>query len=155
MVFLLAFLILFLFAALTSAFSMLEIIVAASTRGEEKKRKKAAWMIGLCIFLVGVPSALSYGIWSDVSIFGLIIFDAVDFLVSNILLPVGALLIAVFIPLRMSREVLMAEFTTGNTIGRKLFATWLLFIKYVVPIAIVLVFLHALGAFDWLLENNS
>lgn len=118
MVFLLAFLILFLFAALTSAFSMLEIIVAASTRGEEKKRKKAAWMIGLCIFLVGVPSALSYGIWSDVSIFGLIIFDAVDFLVSNILLPVGALLIAVFIPLRMSREVLMAEFTTGNTIGR-------------------------------------
>ncbi|WP_078394014.1 sodium-dependent transporter [Shouchella patagoniensis] len=151
MVFLLAFLILFLFAALTSAFSMLEIIVAAWTRGKESKRKKTVWVIGLCIFLVGVPSALSYGVWSDVSIFGLIIFDAVDFLVSNILLPFGALLIAIFIPLRMQREVLLAEFTTGNTIGRKLFASWLLFIKYVVPIAISLVFLHALGAFDWLI----
>lgn len=153
MVFLLMFLILFLFAALTSAFSMLEIIVASQTRGDVTKRKKAAWTIGLLIFIVGVPSALSFGIWSDVQIFGLGIFDAVDYLVSNILLPIGALLIAVFIPLRMSREKLVAEFTTGNNSGKKLFAAWLLFIKYVVPLAIIVVFLHAIGVFDWIFGN--
>lgn len=79
-------------------------------------------------------------------------FDAVDFLVSNILLPVGALLIAIFIPLRMKKEVLYAEFSAGNGAGRRLFAAWLLFIRIVVPFAIVLVFLHALGIFDWLID---
>ncbi|WDF02360.1 MULTISPECIES: sodium-dependent transporter [Shouchella] len=150
--FLLIFLILFLFAALTSAFSMLEIIVAAQTRGDVNKRKKSAWIIGLAIFIVGIPSALSYGIWSEFTIFGQIFFDAVDFLVSNILLPVGALLIAIFIPLRMKKEVLYAEFSAGNGAGRRLFAAWLLFIRIVVPFAIVLVFLHALGIFDWLID---
>ncbi|MFB4212225.1 sodium-dependent transporter [Shouchella sp. JSM 1781072] len=149
--FLLIFLILFLFAALTSAFSMIEIIVAAQTKGDERKRAKSTWIIGLAIFAVGIPSALSYGIWSDFTIFGRIIFDAVDFLVSNILLPVGALLIALFIPLRMKKEVLLKEFTSGNSKGRKLFAAWLLFIRIVVPIAIIFVFIHALGGFNWLI----
>ncbi|GAF18152.1 LOW QUALITY PROTEIN: sodium-dependent transporter [Bacillus sp. JCM 19046] len=150
MVFLLMFLILFLFAALTSAFSMLEIIVASQTKGDVTKRKKASWTIGLLIFIVGVPSGLSFGIWSDFTIFGLGIFDAVDYLVSNILLPVGALLIALFISLRMPRERLVAEFTAGNNSGKKLFVAWLLFIKYVVPLAIVVVFLDVIGVFDWI-----
>ncbi|MBM7840089.1 NSS family neurotransmitter:Na+ symporter [Alkalihalobacillus xiaoxiensis] len=150
MVFLLLFLILFLFAALTSAFSMLEIIVSSQTRGDVTKRKKSSWIIGLLIFIVGIPSALSYGVWSEFELFGLIFFDAVDYLVSNILLPVGALLIALFISLRMPRERLVAEFTAGNNSGKKLFVAWLLFIKYVVPLAIVVVFLDVIGVFDWI-----
>ncbi|MCY8335437.1 sodium-dependent transporter, partial [Bacillus spizizenii] len=75
-IFLLAFLILFLFAALTSAFSMLEILVAVLSKGDVNKRKRFAWLGGIAIFIVGVPSALSYGVLSDVSLFHLSIFDA-------------------------------------------------------------------------------
>ncbi|MEH7475657.1 sodium-dependent transporter, partial [Priestia megaterium] len=98
------FLALFLFATLTSAFSMLEIIVASLAKGEQHKRIKLSWISGLLIFVVGIPSALSYGLLSDVSIFGKSIFDAFDFLVSNILMPLGALLIAIFVPWKMKKD---------------------------------------------------
>lgn len=142
--FLTCFLALFLFATLTSAFSMLEIIVASLAKGEASKRKKMTWLVGLAIFVVGIPSALSYGVWSDITIFGKIIFDAADFLVSNILMPLGALLIAIFVPLKMKKEVLLAEFSAGSTNGRRFFAVWLLLLRYVTPILIIIVFLDVL-----------
>ncbi|MCY9218922.1 hypothetical protein MOF26_21260, partial [Bacillus haynesii] len=78
-VFLLAFLLLFLFATLTSAFSMLEILVSSLSKGDPKKRQAFAWAGGIAIFLFGIPSALSYGVLQDVSIFNLSIFDAADY----------------------------------------------------------------------------
>ncbi len=68
--FLTVFLALFTFATLTSAFSLLETVVSAVANGEQEKRTKLSWMIGFCIFLVGIPSALSFGVWSDITIFG-------------------------------------------------------------------------------------
>ncbi len=144
MIFLFLFLILFLFATLTSAFSMLEIIVAVFTH-KNGKRKKAAWWSGLVIFLIGIPSALSYGVLSHFKIFGKTIFDLSDFLVSDILLPVGALFIALFVSLKISRKRLMEEFTSGTTHAKKWFVVWLMLIKYVVPIAIIIVFLDVIG----------
>lgn len=85
----------------TSAFSMLEILVAVLSKGDVNKRKRFAWLGGIAIFIVGVPSALSYGVLSDVTIFHLSIFDAADYLVSNILMPLGALLISIFVPLKI------------------------------------------------------
>lgn len=148
--FFLAFLILFLFAALTSAFSMLEIIVAATSKGDDTKRKKYAWIIGAAIFVIGVPSALSYGVLSDFTIFGKILFDAFDFLVSNILMPLGALLIAIFIPMKISKEKLYDELRTGSNIGKRLFSVWFLLIRYVAPVAILIVFADVLGLLNFL-----
>ncbi|RAT94792.1 sodium-dependent transporter [Brevibacillus sp. Leaf182] len=144
-IFLLIFLALFLFATLTSAFSMLEIIVASFAKGDETKRKRLAWVIGLFIFIVGVPSALSFGVWSEITLFGKSIFDAMDFLVSNILMPMGALLIAIFVPLKMKRETLINELGAHSSLGKRMFFIWLLLIKYVAPIAILAVFLQMLG----------
>ncbi|GLY09213.1 sodium-dependent transporter [Bacillus badius] len=146
-VFLIAFLVLFLFATLTSAFSMLEIIVAALAKGDNGKRMKFSWLIGFLIFIVGVPSALSFGVWSDVLIFDKSIFDAADFLVSNILMPLGALLIAIFVPLKIPKERLIAELSEGSSIGKKIFSAWFLLIKYVAPVAIIIVYLDVLGIF--------
>ncbi|PMC39201.1 hypothetical protein CJ195_04495 [Bacillus sp. UMB0899] len=144
-VFLVAFLLLFLFATLTSAFSMLEIIVAPISKGNEKKRRLFSWVIGLCIFAVGIPSALSYGVLSDITIFGKSIFDAADFLVSNMLMPLGALLIALFVPLKMPKKALLEELQQGSSISKKIFTCWYLLLKYVAPIVIIVVFLDVLG----------
>ena len=65
MLFFIGFLTAFLFAALTSAFSMIEIIVAAITKGDQTKRGKWTWTIGLLIFAVGIPSCLSYGMLDE------------------------------------------------------------------------------------------
>lgn len=145
--FLLIFMALFLFATLTSAFSMLEIIVASLSRGKLENRKRYSWIIGMLIFLAGFPSALSFGVWSEVTVFGKPIFDAADFLVSNVLMPLGALLIAVFVPLKLKRELLVRELQVSTEWGRRAFIIWLMLLKYIAPIAIIIVFLSTLGVF--------
>lgn len=148
--FLFIFLALFLFAALTSAFSMLEIIVASTTKGDQTKRRKMTWIIGLFIFIVGIPSALSYGILGDFKIFGKTFFDLSDYLVSNLLLPLGALAISIFASRKISRARLLQEISTGSSNGKKIFSVWYLIIKYLAPIAIIIVFLDVLGVFKWI-----
>ncbi|HAA4471865.1 TPA_asm: hypothetical protein GES51_14845 [Listeria monocytogenes] len=149
MLFFIIFLILFLFAALTSSFSMLEATVAPLMNAGVNRKKASLWM-GLVIVLMAIPSALSFGVWSDVQIFGLSIFDAADYLVSNIVLPVGALFIAIFVGYRLPRELLLKEFTTSSHFGKKVFILWLFLIKYIAPIAIIFVFLSATGLIDFL-----
>ena len=145
--FLLCFLALFLFATLTSAFSILEIIVASLVKGKEKQRPKYAVIVGMLIFVVGVPSALSYSILSDVTIFSKSIFDAADYLVSNILMPLGAFLISIFVPLKMKKNILQAELLEQSKWGKKAFNVWFYIMRYIIPIVIIVVFLDTIGLF--------
>ncbi|WP_405099886.1 sodium-dependent transporter [Oceanobacillus sp. FSL H7-0719] len=145
MLFFAAFLIVFLFAALTSAFSMLEVIVAVISKGDAAKRKKWAWIIGLAIFVFGIPSTLSYGVWSDATLFDKTIFDLADYMVSNILMPLGALFIAIFVSFKMKKSNLYEELKQGSSIKYGVFQAWFFLIRYVVPILIVLVMLDVLG----------
>ncbi|WP_217587790.1 sodium-dependent transporter [Lentibacillus saliphilus] len=147
--FLFIFLMLFLFATFTSAFSMVEIIVAALTKGKSEKRRKTTWIVGICIFLAGIPAALSYGVLSDFTIFGKTMFDLSDYLVSNILMPLGALAISIFAAFKIPRTVLLEELSMGSTIGKRIFAIWFLMIKYIVPIAIIIVFLDVTGVWKF------
>ncbi|MGF7533906.1 sodium-dependent transporter [Bacillus mexicanus] len=143
--FFIGFLVAFLFAALTSAFSMVEIIVATIGKGDEKKRKKLSWTSGLLIFLVGIPCCLSYGMLSDVQFFGKTFFDIADFTVSNILMPLGALLISLFIPLKISKRELWAEMRSGSKASKAFFYTWFYLLRFIVPLAIIIVFLNLIG----------
>ncbi|CAK6478929.1 sodium-dependent transporter [Bacillus sp. EB93] len=142
-IFMFIFFILLLFATLTTAFSILEIVVAAMIKGDSAKRKKASWIAGITVFLIGIPSALSFGVLSDVKIFNLPIFDFADYLTSNIALPVGALFISLFIGYQMKRIEVQKEFETGADPGRSLFKLWHFLIRYIVPIMIILVFLKS------------
>lgn len=142
-IFMFIFFILLLFATLTTAFSILEIVVAAMIKGDSAKRKKASWIAGITVFLIGIPSALSFGVLSDVKIFNLSIFDLADYLTSNIALPVGALFISLFIGYQMKRIEVQKEFETGADPGRSLFKLWYFLIRYIVPIMIILVFLKS------------
>ncbi|YAR63697.1 hypothetical protein ACUIAK_15160 [Bacillus cytotoxicus] len=102
-------------------------------------------MIGGAIFLVGIPSALSFGVWSDITIGNKNIFDAVDFLSSNILMPLGALLISIFVSFKMGKKVLEAEFFVGGNYTKGLFTCWIFLLRFVAPVAIVIVFLNVIG----------
>lgn len=144
-VFLVCFLALFLFATLTSAFSMLEIIVASFVKENDEKRKKYSVIIGLLIFVVGVPSALSYSLLSDVSIFSKSIFDAADYLVSNILMPLGVLLISIFVSWKLDKSMLRTELLSHSRFGANAFRVWFFIMRYVIPIVIIIVFLNITG----------
>ncbi|WP_210608309.1 sodium-dependent transporter [Priestia flexa] len=146
-VFLALFLLLFLFATLTSSFSLLEIIVAALTKEKQEKRPKSAMLAGGIVFLVGLPSALSFGVLKNVTVFGRNIFDTADFFVSNLMLPIGSLLIAIFITWKMKKEHVFEEFKAGSVKSEKLFSTWFILVKYVLPFIIVVVLFNLVSAY--------
>ncbi|WP_242145779.1 MULTISPECIES: sodium-dependent transporter [unclassified Bacillus cereus group] len=144
-VFFVIFLLLFFFATVTSAISMLEISVASLTAKGNGRREKFAIIVGLLIFVVGIPSALSYGVLSDVKVFGKTVFDLADFAVSNVLMPLGVLLVSIFVPLKMKKDVLMRELGVSKHKGYTLFIIWLFLLRYIAPIAIIIVFLNVIG----------
>ncbi len=146
-IFLTLFLVLLLFATLTSAFSILEIIVAVIVKDNQDKRRRIAIIAGFIIFVMGIPSALSFGLLSHINIGELIIFDAADFLVSNIALPLGSFLISIFVGWRIPKNILEDEFFQGSTVKKGLFQVWYYLIRYVIPFAILLVFFQSIGLF--------
>lgn len=141
--FLAIFLLLFLFATLTSSFSLYEIIVAAF-KEHGVPRPLSTVFLGIIIFIAAIPSALAENILADVSIFGNNIFDATDFLVSNILLPIGSFLIAVFIIHRADKKLVYEEYVIGGS-GKNYYGIWRFLMTWVVPITIILAFLNTLG----------
>lgn len=143
--FLALFLLLFLFATLTSSFSLYEIIVAALTANGKRTRKTVAWLTGLIVFVAAIPSAMSSSLLESFTINRLSIFDSTDYLVSNILLPLGNLLIAIFIIHRMDRELVKQEFNLSTKESPGLFRVWIILMAVVLPLTIVAVFLNKLG----------
>ncbi|MGE7603159.1 sodium-dependent transporter [Peribacillus sp. NPDC097675] len=147
-IFMTVFFILLLFATLTSAFSILEIIVASMIKGDVTKRRNSSWIAGILVFLIGIPSALSFGVLADVKIFNLTFFDLADYVTSNIALPIGALFISLFIGYQMKRISVQKEFQLGSSPGFSFFKIWYFLIRYIVPVAIILVFFSSIGLFD-------
>jgi neurotransmitter:Na+ symporter, NSS family len=88
-------------AALASAISILEaaVAVAVAYLGDEHNipRRKATICVGLVLFLVGIPASLSFGPWADLTLFGMTIFDLMDFFATKLLLPAGAIGMAIFV----------------------------------------------------------
>lgn len=141
-VFLSLFLLLFLFATLTSSFSLLEIIVSAFTAKGTRSRKGVAITTGIIIFIAGIPASLSFSALSDFQIFGKTVFDATDYLVSNILLPIGCLLIALFIVHKMDQAMVKNQFLLAGNFSPALYSAWRFLMKWVAPIGIVIVFIN-------------
>jgi neurotransmitter:Na+ symporter, NSS family len=143
--FLTIFLVLLLFATLTSAFSILEIIVAVLSKGNVEKRKKYAWIAGMLVFAAGIPNALSFGVLAEVKFFGKTFFDLADFITSNIALPLGAFFIAIFAGYVLPRKLVRQELETGGGKNPLLFKIWYFSIRYIVPVGIGIVFLQSIG----------
>lgn len=139
--FYLLFILLFLFATLTSSISMIEINVSNVIRGRQEKRNKATWIFAVLIFLFGVPSTLSMSILSDVEIFSRSIFDTMDMLVSNIFMPLGALLTTLFLGWKVDLDRVSEALNVKQGL---IFRTWVFIIRYLLPVIILFVFITAL-----------
>ncbi|PKH08989.1 sodium-dependent transporter [Planomicrobium sp. MB-3u-38] len=134
------FFILLLFATLTSSISMLEITVSIAVKDKYDKRGKISWLAGLAIFIVGIPSALSYGVFSDPIFFGYTFFDFIDILTSRIGLPMGALFISLFAGYVLTKQDAHAEMHEQQ----RLVDVWRVLLRYVAPVAIIFVFVQGI-----------
>lgn len=145
------FFILLTIAALTSAISLLEVVTAYFIDEKKWKRHKAVLVFGFLAFLIGIPSVLSFNLMQDSKIFGLTFFDIADYLSSNIMLPLGGMLIAIFVGYVWNTDKMLAELERGQQdFFRKynwIIPVWIILVKYFAPILIFLVLLQSLGIF--------
>ena len=141
-IFYILFLMLFLFATVTSSVVMLEINVGNITNQDNSKRAKWSVILGILTFVFGIPSALSYSIMADVHIFGKTFFDAMDFLVSNLLMPFGALCLSLFTGYIFKKVLAMEELHLDEIAWKQgLFQVWLFLLRFIIPIIIIVVFI--------------
>jgi len=127
-------------AALTSTISLLEVVVAFFIDQLGWKRRSAAVVVGLVIFSFGILAALSNGAWERASNVQLAdkatgVFDILDYLASNWMLPVGGLGIAIFAGWFLSRSVAREELTHEGRLFSG-FPVWQFLVRFVGPIAI-------------------
>ncbi|MCR8642625.1 sodium-dependent transporter [Paenibacillus sp. N1-5-1-14] len=133
-------------AALTSAVSLLEVPTAYVMSRWNLSRKKAAVYTTIVVFALGVPAALSVGgVLSDIHIFGKNIFDIIDYIASNILLPLGGLAGTIFAGYVWKKA--------GEEAGLQgiWYKIWRFLLCVITPILIVLVFLSSTGLLDWII----
>lgn len=137
------FLLLFI-AALTSTISIAEVTIKFFEDRFKMNRKKACMLVLLPLFLFSAISSLSLGSLSDVKIFGKTIFDALDFCASNIMLPIGAIIMSLFIGWHLDKNVLKEELTNHGEIKSYIYPYVAFILKWIAPILIVLVLISPL-----------
>lgn len=133
------------FAALTSTISMHEIGTAFFHEELKMKRQSAAWILTIACSVICVFCSLSVGAVDSLRLFGMPLMDFCDFLTAQVMLPAGALLTSLMVGWVVSRNVVRDEFTNHGIVRESLFPVWRFGVRYVVPLCILLIFLHQFG----------
>ena len=136
------FFILLVFAALSSSISLIEPAVAWLVENRRLSREKACIWAGLITWVLGLGTVFSFNVWSEFKIFDRTIFDLLDYLTANLLLPIGGFFVAVFAGWIMQKQHSEKELEMGNAAA---YQVWKILVCFVSPAAVFLVFLNVVG----------
>ena len=136
-----AFFLLVSFAAITSSISMIEPACAWLVEKTGFRRPMVAVILGVIAWVLGLGSALSFNLWSDVQLLGgLNFFESMDYLANNIMLPLGGMLIALFTGWMVDKSIVRQQMAVSE--GGLLFFLWI--VRVVAPAAVFVVFVMTL-----------
>lgn len=138
------FFLLLVIAALTSTISIHETITAYVEEEWRVSRRVAAWISTTTTALLGILASLSLGVLHEWTICGLTIFDSMDYVTANILLPAGGLLACLFVAWRFDRKRFAEQLHPDGHFG-KTYHLMRFLLRYTAPILIILIFLDNLG----------
>jgi NSS family neurotransmitter:Na+ symporter len=142
-----AFFILLVFAAWTSAISLIEPAVAWLVENKGMKRVNASVLIGVATWMMGLGTVFSFNLWADYTwsmpfLFkDYNFFETLDYLTANIMLPLGGLFIAIFAAWLMRESSSRDELDTYGVV----YSVWRILVRYVTPVAVIIVFLKAIS----------
>ncbi len=141
------FFILLALASLTSIISIHEPSTAFISEKFGLKRKWAALIVTVAATTLSVFASLSLGVGRGITLFGMSLFDFLDFASAKVLMPLGSMLLSIFVGWFVERKVLAQEFSNGGTLRTAWIGAFVFLLRWIAPIAIALVFLHELGLF--------
>jgi neurotransmitter:Na+ symporter, NSS family len=148
----LLFFILLTIAALTSAISILEVVVAYFSEELKMERKLATVFATVLTALLGVICSLSLGIYSGFTFFNMNVFDLLDFISANIMLPLGGMLIALFVGWYLGKYKVFKEIAHGGKLRGAFLGIFMFLVRFLAPIAIFVVFIKGVKLLDWFLN---
>jgi len=124
-------------AAWTSAISLMEPSVAWVVERFKLHRFIACTGLGLLGWALGLLSIGSFNVLSEYTLHGMGVFDLLDFATANIMLPLGGLLISVYVGWWVKRSALENELAMSS---RFLFNAWYIAIRFIAPVAVAAIF---------------
>ncbi|MBQ7083472.1 MAG: sodium-dependent transporter, partial [Oscillospiraceae bacterium] len=137
-----AFFLMVIFAALTSTISLMETIMSIVQDKTGMSRAKAGWLTFALMLLIGVPTSLGFGPLSFISLNGMNLQGMLDFTANSILMPILALLTAIFIVWVVGVETVVDEVKLSSRFKKeKLFR---FIIKYIVPVSMVIILVSSI-----------
>ena len=139
MVFAVGFFVLLSIAALTSTISLMEVLVLWAVEELHWTRRKAAILLSLAVFVMGIFCTLSFGPLSDFKILGLTIFDFCDALTATYMMPIGALLFTLFIGWYLPKVDVYDELSNSGQLKARYFKIYYFIIRYLAPLALLII----------------
>ena len=100
-------------------------------------RGRAARLVTFGCIIIGVISSLSLGVMQKYTLFDKGFFDLLDFVTAKIMLPLGGLLVCIFVGWYLKRSVSYEELTNGGKLKAGLFNLYIFLLRYVAPVAII------------------
>lgn len=146
----LVFFVLVFFAAITSSISILEAIVSNILDKFSWDRRKASFGVALLALLLGIPSALGFGLLSDVTPLGMDFLSFFDYISNSVLMPIVALCTCIMFGWVVGTKTIEDEVTkNGEEFGRR--KIFQIMIKYVAPICLVVILIfYSLAQFGFI-----
>ena len=133
-------------AATTAMISMVEVPVAILKEEFKLDRKKAVLISTIVMFIVGVLTTHPHSLFGSTQVMGKSFFDFFDYVSSNILLPVGGLLITIFVGYFVKKSDILEEFNNEGTLNNgSAVKLLLLVLKFITPVMLIIVFLNSIG----------
>lgn len=129
-------------AALTSTVSLAEVDIAFLSGAFGWSRRKSCYIVLLPLFLLSAICSLSLGPWDNIRIFGMTIFDALDYFTSNIMLPLVAISVCIYVGHILPKSFLNEEMTNKGTVRSRIVPVVLFSIRYIAPLLVAAVLVN-------------
>lgn len=147
---LIAFFILTSIAATTAMLSLVEVPVAFFIEEKGMSRNKAVILTSALILIIGLLTVHPKSVFGNVVIAGKGFFDLFDYLSSNIMLPIGGLLISIFVGYVTNKDHLSKELSNNGTLNNKgMIKFFINVLRYLTPALLVIVFLNSIGIINF------
>jgi len=141
----LMFFVLVFIASLTSTISMSEIPITFMIEEHHISRNRATLITAIITFVMAVVCALSFNVLEDVKLFGMNLFDLMNYAASNVFMLLGGLFTAVYVGWFLDRKIVTQQFTNNGQL-KGAAQPWIIFcMRYVAPISILMIFLFLTG----------
>lgn len=137
----LAFFLLVLLAGLTSCMSLFEVPISYLQEDFHMSRKKATVVVSLIVSTLGVMSSLSLGVGNDIQLFGCNYFDLADKVTSLYMMPLGGILISLFVGWRLERHIINDTLTNWRQDSGWYLRPLIIGLRYVIPVLIFIIFI--------------